>query len=96
MTPIEAMACGTPVVLTDFEGKDQYARDGGNCLIVPFRDAAAVAEAVARLTEDDGLRARLIAGGLKTADRYDWSKVAQQYLRAMYQLPDFDRIGGGS
>lgn len=46
MTPVEAMACGTPVVLTDFPGKDQYTTvhesfkkgfdfDGNKIVIVP-------------------------------------------------------------
>ncbi len=87
MTPIEAMACGTPVILTDFPGKDQYAIDGENCLIVPFRDAKAVGEAVARLAGDKKLWKRLVEGGLETAKRYDWSRVGAQYAKLLLGAP---------
>lgn len=81
MTPIEAMACGTPVVLTDFPGKDQYARHEKNCLIAPFRDAEQVAECAGRVIQDTRLRGRLVDAGLATADRYDWKNVGRQYVQ---------------
>jgi glycosyltransferase involved in cell wall biosynthesis len=87
MTPIESMACGTPVVLTDFPGKDQYARSGENCLVVPFRDVKAVALAVKRIVEDPALWNRLVDDGAKTADRYDWSRVGAQYARTLLGAP---------
>ena len=83
MTPIEAMACGTPVVLSDFPGKDQYANFGENCLIAPFRDSAGIAACVASLTRSSAAWKHLVAGGLVTADRYDWNKIGAQYARLM-------------
>jgi len=87
MTPVEAMACGTPVVMTDFPGKDQYARQGENCLIERFRDVEGVASAVFTLARKPELRKRLSAAGAETADRYDWSKIGRQYVRAMLGAP---------
>jgi len=83
MTPIEAMACGTPVVLSDFPGKDQYAKFGENCLIAPFRSAKGIATCVSTLTTNQEGRRQLILGGLITADCYDWSCVGGQYARLM-------------
>jgi hypothetical protein len=40
-----------------------------NCLVVPPRDAAAIAAAVRRLSESPRLRERLVAGGRQTATR---------------------------
>jgi len=87
MTPVEAMACGTPVVLTDFPGKDQYARHEENCLIAGFRDADSVARAVERMLSDEKLRKQVIAHGLETADHYDWNKVGPQYARLLLGAP---------
>lgn len=84
MTPIEAMSCGTPVVLSDFKGKDQYAVDGENCLIAPYRDANAVAEAVSRILSDKALYARLVRGGLDTASRYEWKAIISQHEAALF------------
>jgi glycosyltransferase involved in cell wall biosynthesis len=87
MTPIEAMACGTPVVLTDFPGKDQYASNGENCLIAPFRDVGGVADRTARILRDSRLNAWVVTNGFATADRYDWSRVGAQYARVMLGAP---------
>lgn len=81
MTPIEAMACGTRVVLTDFPGKDQYAEDGINCYIVPFRDFDAVAQCVNSIC--DG-RISWRIGSLvchQSTAPFDWAKVGPRYVK---------------
>jgi glycosyltransferase involved in cell wall biosynthesis len=86
MTPVEAMACGTPVVLTDFLGKDQYARHGHNCRIAPIGDYDCIADYVVGLLGTP-LADEMRAGGLKTAERYDWSVVGAQYAKAILEAP---------
>lgn len=88
MTPIEAMACGTPVVLTDFPGKDQYARHGENCLVADFRDVAGVVDLVATIEKDPHhLADSLRKCGRETAEYYDWSRVASQYAQTILGAP---------
>lgn len=53
---LEAMACGRPVVTTDAPGCRDCVRDGDNGLLVPSKDAGALAEAIARLLDDPPLR----------------------------------------
>jgi glycosyltransferase involved in cell wall biosynthesis len=67
LVPVEAMACGTPVVATRRGGSAEFLRDGENCLAFPAGDAAAMASAVTRLTGDAELRRRLVEGGARTA-----------------------------
>ena len=67
LVPLEAMACGTPVVATGTGGSASFLVDGENCLLVPPRQPAALAAAVRRLAADDDLRARLVDAGLRTA-----------------------------
>jgi glycosyltransferase involved in cell wall biosynthesis len=67
LPPIEAMACGTPVVAAATGGSEEYLEDDVNCLVVPARDSAAIAAAVRRLAESPRLRERLVAGGRRTA-----------------------------
>ena len=83
MTPVEAMACGTPVVLTDFPGKDQYAVDNENCLIAPFRDAKRVAQLVNHLANHHPQWAALSRAGRAVAEQYDWGQVCRQYVQLM-------------
>jgi glycosyltransferase involved in cell wall biosynthesis len=58
---VEALAVGTPVVATAVGGVPEVVRDGENGLLVPPRDADALAGALRRLVSEPGLRARLAA-----------------------------------
>lgn len=54
---LEAAACGRPLVSADVEGCREAVAEGRSGFLVPVRDAAALAEALARLIEDAELRA---------------------------------------
>ncbi|PYM88729.1 MAG: hypothetical protein DME13_01320 [Candidatus Rokuibacteriota bacterium] len=60
----EAMASGTAVVATNSGGTPEIVRDGREGLLVPPRDAAALAHAIGALAADAGVRARLGAAGV--------------------------------
>ena len=65
---IEMMAAGVPMVCTELgTGTSVVNLDGETGLVVPPRDPTALAAAVRRLIEDDGLRARLGAGAKQRA-----------------------------
>jgi glycogen(starch) synthase len=69
LVPLEAMASARPVVATGAGGSGEYLRDGENCLLFsPRDDPAALAAAVRRLADDEGLRDRLRTAGLATAE----------------------------
>jgi glycosyltransferase involved in cell wall biosynthesis len=70
LVPLEAMARGRPVVATGRGGSAEYLRDGENCVLFAAGDAAALAAAVRRVADDEGLRERLRTGGLETAPRH--------------------------
>ncbi|MFA5785660.1 MAG: glycosyltransferase [Actinomycetota bacterium] len=78
LVPLEAMACGTPVVATGTGGSAEFLRDGFNCLVVPPGDPGALAAAVRRLADDPGLRARLIEAGLRTVEGFDVERLAER------------------
>jgi glycosyltransferase involved in cell wall biosynthesis len=58
---VEALSVGVPVVSTAVGGVPEIVRDGVNGLLVPVASADAVAEAVARILGEAGLRERLAA-----------------------------------
>lgn len=68
--PLEAMAAGVPVVVTESGGSAEYAEHDTNCLIVEKSDSRAIATAVERLYLDPSLRERLIAEGHQSARRF--------------------------
>ena len=78
LVPLEAMACGTPVVATGTGGSGSFLVDGENCLLVPPGDAAALAAAVRRLAEDEAQRRRLVEAGLRTAAAHGADTYAER------------------
>jgi glycosyltransferase involved in cell wall biosynthesis len=58
-TLIEAAACALPLVATDVPGCREVVTDGVDGLLVPVRDAGALAGAIARLHDDPALAARI-------------------------------------
>jgi phosphatidyl-myo-inositol alpha-mannosyltransferase len=80
---VEAMAAGLPVVASDTPGYDEVVRDGRDGLLVPPRDAVALAAAVNRVLDDPGLAERLRAAGTARAAAYDWAAVVDR-LEGVY------------
>jgi len=60
---LEAMACGLPVVTTDVDGMPEAVTDGVEGFLVPPRDPAATADALARLAASPALRRTMGAAG---------------------------------
>ena len=77
---LEALACGTPLVTTDNGGCREYAIDGETALVVPPRDARAMADAIRRLLDDEALAARFVANGLDLVGRdFDWERRTDEF-----------------
>jgi glycosyltransferase involved in cell wall biosynthesis len=80
MPPLEAMACGTPVVTSNTSSLPEVVGDAG--IMVDPHDAAALAAALTQLLNDADLRADLRTRGLQRAARFTWSTTAERTLRA--------------
>jgi glycosyltransferase involved in cell wall biosynthesis len=77
IVPLEAMACGVPVVATAVGGQIDSVVHGVTGLHVPPRDPPALAAAVAELLEDPARAAALgAAGARRAAERFAWERVA--------------------
>lgn len=86
IVPLEAMACGVPVVAAAVGGLRDTVVDHGTGLHVPPRDPEAIASALAMLLRSRSLRAELgNAGKVRARTRYSWDRVAAETEKA-YQL----------
>ena len=83
LPPLEAMACGTPVVMTDSGGPRDYAVDEYNALVSRPGDVKSLAENLLRVLQDDKLRERLVENGLETARRFTWDSTAEKFEEAL-------------
>lgn len=82
---LEAMACGLPVVATDCGGVSEAFTDGVEGFLVAPRDPEPLAEALLRLWEDPGLRARMGQAGRSTVQsRFTLERQLGEFL-AMYR-----------
>jgi phosphatidylinositol alpha-mannosyltransferase len=81
---VEAMAAGLPVVASDIPGYDEVVRGGIDGLLVPPRDAVALAETVAHVLDDRDLASRLSAAGRARASTFDWEVVVET-LEGLYR-----------
>ena len=79
LVPVEAMACGTPVLATRTGGSAEFLFDEQNCLYFPPRDAVALAEALRRLATDALLRHHLVEGGVETARQLDVERLTDVF-----------------
>lgn len=77
MVPLEAMACGVPVVASAVGGHLDTVVDGVTGTLVPPRDPEAAAAAVRALLDDPARRAAMgFAAGDRARARYSWARVA--------------------
>ena len=79
IVPLEAMACGRPLVGSAVGGLLDTVQPGKTGLLVPPRDHRALVEAVDGLLRDPTLRAELgAAARLSAVSRYSWAQVAAE------------------
>ena len=84
---IEAGACGLPLVTTDVPGCREVVTDGVDGLLVPAKDAGALAGAIARLQDDADLRARLgAAARAKALAEFDERIVIERTVGVYREL----------
>ena len=81
LPPVEAMACGCPVVVAHAASLPEVCGDAAE-----YCDGAAptsIAEAMGRVLSDHALRARLIEAGRRRAAHFTWSRAADGLLAAV-------------
>ena len=84
LPPLEAMACGTPVITTANDGALAYAVDGENCLFFTCGDTEELANKIITLLEDQELYHHLQQNGYKTAAEFQWQEIITR-LRTFYE-----------
>lgn len=82
LPPLEAMACGTPVIASRRASLPEVVGDAG--LLVEPLDDQAIAQHMQSLAEDDALHARFAEAGRLRARQFTWRKFALDML-AVYR-----------
>jgi glycosyltransferase involved in cell wall biosynthesis len=84
LPPLEAMACGTPVITSNVSSLPEVA--GGAALLVDPYDEEAIASAMVRAVTDETLRAELIEKGKQRARTFSWTQSVQRIHEIYMQV----------
>lgn len=74
LPPLEAMACGAPVVTTRY-GTEDFAFNEENSLVVPPRKPKLMAEAIVRVLTEEELKHKFRKKGFETARKFSWDRA---------------------
>jgi glycosyltransferase involved in cell wall biosynthesis len=85
LPPLEAMACGTPVVAANNSSIPEIVGDAA--LLFDAKDTEAMACVIAQVLADGALQAGLIEKGLKRAASFSWAKCARETVAVYRWVP---------
>lgn len=86
LAQLKAMACGLPVVSSDLPGVRWLNRHGETGLVVPVRDAQALACAINRLLSDTVMRQRLSIGAQTRSQQFTLTRMLDETNAVYHQV----------
>lgn len=96
LPPLEAMACGVPVITTNNIGVQEYAQDGYNCLMTELGDIEGLADRVIRLLGDPDLYQHLQQNGYQTAHHFKWKEIVKNLLVYYQEVAQYVPVPQGA
>ncbi len=91
LPPLEAMACGVPVVCADNSSLPEIVGRAG--LLLEATDTAGLAAAMHRILADEAVRRGMVEKGLRQAQQFTWERAAERLL-AVYERFERDARRG--
>lgn len=86
-TVLEAMACGTPVVVSDVAGHRDWLEERHNALFFPSNDVAGLAAALRELADDSALRSRMRQNNRShVVENFSFNRFVNDYRRLYQRL----------
>lgn len=82
--PLEAMACGTPVVTSNASSLPEVIGDAG--LMVEPEDITGLADSIEKMLVDENLRQHCIEEGYKQVEKFTWSNAAKQLVEVYKEI----------
>ena len=90
LPPLEAMACGTPVVTANTSSLPEVVDEAG--LTVDPLDVEGLAQAMRRVLDDEALRQEMRERGLKRAEGFSWTKTAQETVQVYQRAMEYEDV----
>lgn len=89
LPPLEAMACGTPVVCSNVSSLPEVVGEAAE--IVNPENVFDIARGMREVLLDGALRGRLVESGFEQARRFSWERTAQQVLDAYEEIGSYSQ-----
>lgn len=81
VAPLEAMACGLPVIISENTGADAYFKEGEHGFVVPVRSVDALAQRILQLYQNPDLRHTIRMNNIRaTQQDLSWSSYAAKLM----------------
>ncbi|MFQ3675844.1 MAG: glycosyltransferase family 1 protein [Endomicrobiia bacterium] len=90
LPPLEAMACGCPVVVSDGGSLPEVVGDAG-VYVNPY-DVESIAEGILKVLNDENLRKELINKGFEQVKKFSWGKAAKEFLNILIEIEKEIRV----
>lgn len=82
--PVEAMACGTPVIVSNVSSLPEVVGEAG--LLIDPKSTDQIEQAIRLISTDKKLRAKLIKKGFDQAKKYSWKKMSRQVIKVLEEV----------
>lgn len=83
---LEAMACSIPIIASNTGGIPDIVKQGYNGILVEPRNDVAMANAIARLLDDENLAKKMGERGNKLVKEYTWEKIAERTYKVYNEV----------
>lgn len=90
LPPLEAMACGTPVIVSNVSSLPEVVRDAA--LLVDPYDVEGMAQGMLRVLSENGLLEVMRRKGLERAKSFSWEETAQSMLKVCEEVYSRGRL----
>jgi glycosyltransferase involved in cell wall biosynthesis len=84
LPPLEAMACGCPVVVSNVSSLPEVCGDAA--YYVEPQDPSSIAEGICKVLEDSDTREALISKGIERAGVFSWERTARETLAVFREV----------
>jgi glycosyltransferase involved in cell wall biosynthesis len=92
LPPLEAMACGTPVITSNVSSLPEVVGDAG--ILVDPLNVDEIAKAIYKVLSDKNLQEEMRKKGLERAKMFSWEKVARETIRLLEEASLLHKVKG--
>lgn len=84
LPPLEAMACGCPVITSNTSSLPEVVGDAG--VMINPHSIEEIAKAIDMVLSNENLRKEMIEKGLKQAQKFSWRKTAEEIYKVIKEI----------